>query len=207
MHLCGIFRQRRVGLYDAWRTPLATLICSSLRLICTYWMQRGLFNWFTLQAVPRLLDCVQSHTGLKDSHRYPTLTRCHCRDPVITISAPHETFMDRWQWWPGKHPNFQRRACHILLFQGLVTCPELLIKLYCHLRSKQKHCYMSFSPTADHKRLVQVDNSRSSVMPFSTHLNIQPFAIEQSILCDSAPSPLSLSLLLLHCSLDNLQNL
>ena len=52
---------------------------------------------FTLQAVPRLLDRVQSHTGLKDSHRYPTLTRCHCRDPMITISAPHETFMACWQ--------------------------------------------------------------------------------------------------------------
>lgn len=194
MHFCGIFRQRRVGLYDAWRTPLATLICSSLRLICTYWMQRGLFNWFTLQAVPRLLDCVQSHRGLKDSHRYPTLTRCHCRDPVITISAPHETFMDRWLWWPGKHPNFQRRACHILLFQGLVTWPELLIKLYCHLRSKQKHCYMSFSPTAG-----QLTFFSHAILHTLKHTTFCNRAVNSMWQCSFPPFSLSSFTALLPC--------
>lgn len=78
-----------------------------LWLSCTYLGSIVAFctGRFTRQAVPQLLDSVQSHTGLKDSHRYPTLTRCHCRDPMITISAPHETFMACWQSWSGKHPN------------------------------------------------------------------------------------------------------
>lgn len=58
------------------------------------------------RAVPQPLAQVQSRRALKDSHRYPTLTRCHCRDPMITISAPHETFMACWQWESGMRPNF-----------------------------------------------------------------------------------------------------
>lgn len=36
---------------------------------------------------------VSRFMGLKDSHHYPSLTSCHCRDPAIAISAPHETFI------------------------------------------------------------------------------------------------------------------
>lgn len=122
-HVC-VFRRRAPY---APRTPGApSFFRSSSRLSSARWVATRPFltGAFALQAVPQPLDRVQSHTGLKDSHRYPTLTRCHCRDPMITISAPHETFMACWQWWPGKHPNFQNRACQILLFQVLVTKTE-----------------------------------------------------------------------------------
>lgn len=32
-----------VYMHDAWGTPLAPLFCSSLRLLSSYWMPRGLF--------------------------------------------------------------------------------------------------------------------------------------------------------------------
>lgn len=115
----------------------------------------------TLQAVPRLLDRVQSRTGLKDSHRYPTLTRCHCRDPMITISAPHETFMACWQWRPGKHPNFQDRACHILLFQGLVTGAELVMKLSLLVKIKTLPLWVSPAHLTHHQSSVQAGNSHA----------------------------------------------
>lgn len=77
----------------------------------------GCLKRSSLQAVSLLLDSVQSRPGLKDSRRYPKLTRCHCEGPVITISSPHETFMARWQRVSGKNPHFQRKA-----WQNLGLC-------------------------------------------------------------------------------------
>lgn len=85
-------------------------LTSISQLLISFLIGCGFLKRSSLQAMSLLLDGVQSHTGLKDSHHYPKLTRCHCAVPVITISSAHETFMAGWQCVSGKNPHFHRKA-------------------------------------------------------------------------------------------------